>query len=253
MTTLSRAAVEGTLAMPRMRPLGDPTLSFGGEWRFSLPQVDFRTDFPALYAAVLETFCANRWLKADKPAARRTPETQASSLASSAAAICAPSQAAPIAPPSPVRPIAAAIHSTPRERKIGAACALAGAAVLSWIVLAHLPPSFTAQHAARTSPAAGGSTEGFIKPATKPASALPLVLQPELSNPSEEHVPLPRHPAEPAVRPETVVRRPPLPATLAPIAHGYADQAAEHAAGQSAADASNPQQETSQAATPAKL
>ncbi|MGV2288942.1 hypothetical protein AAHK20_09520 [Trinickia sp. YCB016] len=86
------------------------------------------------------------------------------------------------------------------------------------------------------------------KPATELASALP----PAPSTPSEEHVPMPRHPAKRASRPETVVSRPPLPATLPPTKHVYVDQAAEHAAGQSIAAAANMQQATSQAAAPAK-
>ncbi|WP_207002969.1 hypothetical protein [Trinickia mobilis] len=275
MTTLPRAVIRGALALPRMRPLGDPTPSFGSEWRFSLPQVDFRADFPTLYAAVLETFCVNRRWQTAKPDAQRTAEKPTPAPAPSAEPVSTAPKAAPISPAPPVRPIATAIRSTPRERKIGAACALAGAAVLSWIVLSHLPPSPTERYAARGGDASRGSTEGPIepaepavqistaagapatmaakdKPATELASAAPLEPLPQPSTHTDEHAPMPRHRAEPAVRPETVVRRPPLPATLPPTAPIYADQQAERAAGQSVADASAAQQETSQPAAPAE-
>jgi hypothetical protein len=122
MTTLSRAAVEGSLALPRMRPLGHPTPSFGGEWRVTRPKAGFRADLPALYAAVLHTFCVSprRNRAASKPEAPREPKAAVP---------------APVARPAPV-----IISSSHRERMAGGVCALTGAALLSWIMLSHTPP-----------------------------------------------------------------------------------------------------------------
>jgi hypothetical protein len=350
-----------------MRPLGDPTLSFGGEWQFSLPQVDFRADFPALYAAVLETFCMNRWRHPAKPASQRKASRQDAPAA--AKPISAAKAAAAGVPPSPARPIAAVIRSTPRERKIGAICALTGSVALAWIIVSHLPPSFEAKHASRgtaiaenstvsaivktgeppahiaaaastpampvpaevkemaaanaapaetrveqhvaasTNPsmataansqptandishaqtqpvprvaaasaptaavasnpakaldmpraatpaprlAAAASAPASVSTNDKPAAKLALAPAPQLqaSAHSDEHVPMPRHPAEPVMRPELVVRRPPLPETLPPGAHFYAGQQAS-TAGQTVADATPSQQDPQQPVAPAK-
>jgi hypothetical protein len=249
-------------------------LSFGGEWRFSLQQVGFRPDFPALYAAVLQTFCVNLWRKTDRPAAERMAKMQAADSAPPAAPTPAAHQAAHLAPSSPIRPIAAAIRSTPRERRIGAACALAGAAVLSWIVLSHQPPSFSERHASRTSVASVGSPERHIAP-TQPAAQIAMAAgvpataaasgQPNTHDIAYAEARAARHPRigiapaalapidKPSVRPKTVIHRPPLPATLPSTTYFVAEQPAEHAMGQSiaeasAADVSAAQQEASQPA-----
>ncbi|TKC91566.1 hypothetical protein FAZ69_03700 [Trinickia terrae] len=274
MTTIPRAAVRGALALPRMRPLGDPTLSFGGEWRFSLPQVDIRADLIALYAAVLDTFCVNRW----RDPARQAPQRPRAPELSPAPVAGAPQAAPAAAPPSPVRPIAAVIRSTPRDRKIAGVCALAGAAALSWIVLSNLPPSFSEQHASRAAKTADSSATGLVKPAepavqaaaasapapgstnmsagtnetalaaarvepeamaasSPVAVAVATAAQPHRSAGLDEHVPMPRHETEPVMRADNVVRHPPVPAA----AQHRAEQQTARAVSQPAADAATAQ------------
>jgi hypothetical protein len=158
MITLSRAAVEGSLALPRMRPLGNPTLSFGGEWRVTMPKVDFRAELPALYAAVLHTFCVNprRGRAASKPEAPREPKAAAPAPVSSHAA-------SPVARPAPV-----IISSSYRERMAGGVCALTGAVLLSWIILSHMPPD---------EPVLGPSATEYAEPAepAEPGEPAPSV------------------------------------------------------------------------------
>ena len=49
--------VVGEIRMPRLRPLELVSRSLGREWSLLPPNVSFRTELKALYAAMLRTFC----------------------------------------------------------------------------------------------------------------------------------------------------------------------------------------------------
>ncbi len=56
-TTIPFTLIEGAMALPSLRPLGQISRSFGREWSLLPPNVSFRVELKALYAAVLRTFC----------------------------------------------------------------------------------------------------------------------------------------------------------------------------------------------------
>ena len=57
MSTSPLTLVVGEIRMPRLRPLELVSRSLGREWSLLPPNVSFRTELKALYAAMLRTFC----------------------------------------------------------------------------------------------------------------------------------------------------------------------------------------------------
>src|SRR5262249_54468454 len=56
-STIPLTLVAGEIAMPRLRPLELVSRSVGREWSLLPPNVTFRTELRALYAAMMRTFC----------------------------------------------------------------------------------------------------------------------------------------------------------------------------------------------------
>ncbi|MGT2470236.1 hypothetical protein [Paraburkholderia terrae] len=117
--------------MPRLRPLELVSRSLGREWALLPPNVSFRTELKALYAAMLRTFC----LSADAICAmcRWDPD----SLQKPSAAL------APAAMPSPI-PLGMRhpTHAPARESRqwntlAGGACAIGGVAAIAWLMANH--------------------------------------------------------------------------------------------------------------------
>lgn len=81
------------MALPRLRPLGHLPSPFGSEWSLLPPNVSFRKELRALYAAVLRTFCLNveeirslcRWTSSRHRMTTAAPIGQASGIDSFAA------------------------------------------------------------------------------------------------------------------------------------------------------------------------
>lgn len=57
MSTIPFTLIEGAMALPRSRPLNHLPAPFGSEWVLLPPNISFRRELRALYAAVLRTFC----------------------------------------------------------------------------------------------------------------------------------------------------------------------------------------------------
>ncbi|TCG03878.1 hypothetical protein BZM27_45065 [Paraburkholderia steynii] len=120
--------------MPRLRPLELVSRSLGREWALLPPNVSFRTELKALYAAMLRTFC----LSAD--AIRAMCRWDPDSLQKPSAA------AAPAAMPSPI-PLGMRhpTHAPARESRqwntlAGGACAIGGVAAIAWLMANHPRP-----------------------------------------------------------------------------------------------------------------
>ncbi len=83
-TTIPFTLIEGAMALPSLRPLGQISRSFGREWSLLPPNVSFRVGTEALYAAVLRTFCLSsdairsmcKWEAATQAAGSRTGDEQ---------------------------------------------------------------------------------------------------------------------------------------------------------------------------------
>lgn len=58
-TTIPLTLIEGSMALPRLRPLGHLPAPFGRDWALLPPGYSLRAELKALYAAVLRTFCLN--------------------------------------------------------------------------------------------------------------------------------------------------------------------------------------------------
>ncbi|CAG4905311.1 hypothetical protein [Paraburkholderia gardini] len=162
MSTIPLTLIEGAMALPRTHPLERLPRSFGREWALLPPNVSFRAELKALYAAMLHTFClsadairsACRW---EPLKAKRTGPVTASHVAGPSGSPAAPARAAhidlripPVAPPT----------STRKRMALGGACAVSGAAILAWIALSssHSPPD------------AGGRDADNVARADAPAS-----------------------------------------------------------------------------------
>lgn len=143
MSTIPFVQVEGTLALPHIRPLARLPASFGKEWALTAPHFSLRTELRALYAAIMRTVCLS--VEAFRAAARwdhlRIP---------------VPMPPAPVAAPvspEPARATAARAghaqrtsaatgQATPpfeRRKLTGGAVAIGSAALLAWIVASHTP------------------------------------------------------------------------------------------------------------------
>ncbi|WP_248555502.1 hypothetical protein [Paraburkholderia terrae] len=120
--------------MPRLRPLELVSRSLGREWALLPPNVSFRTELKALYAAMLRTFCLSadairamcRW----DPDSLRKPSASMATLE-------------PAAAPSPI-PLGMRhpMHAPARESRqwntlAGGACAIGGVAAIAWLMANH--------------------------------------------------------------------------------------------------------------------
>jgi len=136
--------IAGAMRMPRLRPLELVSRSVGREWALLPPNVTFRTELKALYAAMMRTVCLSatairlmcRW---DPQTLRRATE--------------------PVFRPSPTpanqkNPIPLDLRHpessiAPKNRQwnalAGGACALSGVALLAWLLANHprqsIPPT----------------------------------------------------------------------------------------------------------------
>jgi hypothetical protein len=120
--------VAGEIRMPRLRPLDLVSRSLGREWALLPPNVSFRTELRALYAAMLRTFCLSadsiramcRW---DPQSLRQQPVTPAAAFGRGAIGLNLRD------------PVASLEHaSRQRNRVAGGACAIGGAAAIAWLV-----------------------------------------------------------------------------------------------------------------------
>ncbi|WP_322015941.1 hypothetical protein [Paraburkholderia sp. J12] len=156
MSTISFVQVEGSLALPRMRPLDRIPAPFGREWALLPPHFSLRAELKALYAAILRTVCLNaktfasacRWdphrSTLAEPAA--APVDVAGDVGPPAAAAQAPDGTftAAARPQTNTSPATAPKHSESpppftSNKFAGSAVAIGGAALLTWIVASHLP------------------------------------------------------------------------------------------------------------------
>ncbi|WP_027795362.1 hypothetical protein [Paraburkholderia acidipaludis] len=163
MSTIPFVQVEGAIALPRVLPLDRIPPPFGGEWRLLPPHFSLRIEMKALYAAIMRTVClsaeafraACRW-----DLHRRTiPEPAGAPIgdsahagANGAVAMAAPFSGASLDPAA--QPHAEASRQVPsagksrmspadRSRLAGGACAIGGAALLTWILASHAPHNYT--------------------------------------------------------------------------------------------------------------
>lgn len=131
MSTSALTLVVGEIRMPRLRPLELVSRSLGREWSLLPPNVSFRTELKALYAAMLRTFC----LSAD--AIRAMCRWDPDSLQKPSAAL------APAAMPSPIPlDMRHPTHAPTRESRqwntlAGGACAIGGVAAIAWLMANH--------------------------------------------------------------------------------------------------------------------
>jgi hypothetical protein len=144
-TTIPLTLIEGTMAVPRLRPLDCLPAPFGRDWALLPPHTSVRAELKALYAAILRTFCLNaaairsmcRW----EP--RRTPAATASAGTLQAEAAPTGVQGSAAADPN-LAPQGSAHRWTGLA---GGACALGGAAVLAWATINHLSQQRATIHA----------------------------------------------------------------------------------------------------------
>ncbi len=153
MSTLPFTLIEGSMALPRVRPFGHLPAPFGRDWAMLPPGYSLRAELKALYAAMLRTFCMSdqairsicRWVPLD---ANQQPVLEGSGADGTQATIFDP-------PLERVAPLSAPTHRAasldervfapvPRKASVhwgavaGGACALGGVAILGWIALGHL-------------------------------------------------------------------------------------------------------------------
>lgn len=126
MSTPPLTLVAGEIRMPRLRPLELVSRSLGREWSLLPPNVSFRTELKALYAAMLRTFC----LSADAlfVMCRWDPQSLQRPSALTASPI-------PLGMRHPT-------HSPIRVRRqwnalAGGACAIGGVAAIAWLMANH--------------------------------------------------------------------------------------------------------------------
>jgi hypothetical protein len=142
MSTIPFVQVEGSIALPRMRPLALIPPPFGGEWALMPPHFSLRTEIKALYAAIMRTVC----LSIEEFCARCHWDTRRPFAATPAAApVNEPSLFAGASierggSPTPITRANRAVRTTPASHKLaGGTCAIGGAALLAWIVASHTP------------------------------------------------------------------------------------------------------------------
>lgn len=149
MSTFALINIEGSLSVPRSRPLAALPASFGGEWRLLPPGFCPRDDLKALYAALLRTFCLSddamlsmcRWLPRVAADVAKAGVGAVKSVASAGAA-----KAQPVGPVAS-RAEALARHETSGEyakrMMTGGAIAISASTVLAWLAISHAPQDVT--------------------------------------------------------------------------------------------------------------
>jgi hypothetical protein len=186
MSTIPFVQVEGAIALPRVLPLDHIPPPFGREWMLLPPHFSLRAEMKALYAAIMRTVCLSaeafratcRWDLRWDPDRRTMPEPAAApvgelaelAVSSGAKAVLTASAPFPVVPTAPAAPLhaeasqrlrAAGARRTPppdRSRLAGGACAIGGAALLTWILASHAPHS--EKHSAVPSPARADHESG---------------------------------------------------------------------------------------------
>src|SRR4051812_4243371 len=171
MSTIPLTFVEGSIALPRARPLDHLPAPFGRDWALLPPGHSWRVELQALYAAMLHTFCMSN--KTILSLCRWVPL----SAGRGAAPVCAAAATRePILEPPP-RHVAQALAETtllpaverpalgtvsrraPPHAGVlaGGVCALSGAAMLAWIAFTHLShrPAIDVAKRANTGTASG--------------------------------------------------------------------------------------------------
>ncbi|RQH09748.1 hypothetical protein [Paraburkholderia dinghuensis] len=138
--------VEGSIALPRIRPLGRMPLTFGREWMLTPPHFCLRAEIRALYAAIMRTVCLSA--EAFREACRWDtqhhlfPVPTAAPVRPSAGVKASQSLAKDKAPPHVAAAQSPRPSPTPASgghKLAGGACAIGGAALLAWIVASHTP------------------------------------------------------------------------------------------------------------------
>ncbi len=134
MSTSPLTLVVGEIRMPRLRPLELVSRSLGREWSLLPPNVSFRTELKALYAAMLRTFCLSsdairalcRW---DPQSLRQQPDIKAGP--------------GPAGKPSPTplgmrHPTRAPARQGRQPNTLAAgACVIGGVAAIAWLMANH--------------------------------------------------------------------------------------------------------------------
>ena len=152
MSTIPLTLIEGSIALPRLRPFDRLPTPFGRDWALLPPGHSWRAELKALYAAVLRTFCMSdqtifsfcRWVPLN---ARRASASASAATATRATVFNAPrdkatptfAEAAAL-PTLEGRSFGTLSRGLPPQRAAlaGGACALGGAAMLAWIAFGHL-------------------------------------------------------------------------------------------------------------------
>ena len=150
MSTIPFTVIEGSMALPRLRPFGHVPAPFGRDWALLPPGYSLRAELKALYAAILRTFCMSdqairslcRWSPLDE---RRATAAQAPVFEKP---FDAAAQLAVAVPPVPLHAYATASRGSGHHWSAlaGGACVLGGAAMLGWIGFDHLAHRHAATH-----------------------------------------------------------------------------------------------------------
>ncbi|MFL9964668.1 hypothetical protein PQR02_27100 [Paraburkholderia sediminicola] len=152
MSTIPLTLIEGSIAMPSLRPLDHLPAPFGRDWALLPPGYSWRAELKALYAAMLRTFCMSdqtilsfcRWVPLS---AQRAATSASAATAKRATVFEAPREQAPhglaeaTVEPAVKPPARATLarRAPPHWGALtGGVCALSGAAMLTWIGFTHL-------------------------------------------------------------------------------------------------------------------
>jgi len=146
MSTVPFIQVEGSIALPRMRPLDRIPAMFGREWMLTQPHFCLRAEIRALYAAIMRTVCLSA--EAFREACRW--DLQHHCFPEPSAAPVHPGMTAGASQPPAKTKVVPHIDSarytglrqapsSGTHRLAGGACAIGGAALLAWIVASHTP------------------------------------------------------------------------------------------------------------------
>jgi hypothetical protein len=189
MSTIPFTLIQGSLALPRLRPLAQLPTPFGRDWSLLPPGYSVRAELRALYAAMLRTFCLSdeamralcnwRPLRGSSLEDGGPEETVVASAMAQAAALDLPPR--PIAAPLfetvrvPRKP-APAKGTSPWLGMAGGVCALSGAAVLAWIAAGHVGHGRVENGGASAPGAVSASPANVTAPAvTHDSSVAPAV------------------------------------------------------------------------------
>ena len=150
MSTIPLTLIEGAMALPSLRPLDALPAPFGRDWALRPPGHSLRAELKALYAAMLRTFCLSeetmlslgkwdaweRW-RAEAADGRDGPAPADESAAERAESELARTPADRVGAAMGSNTVKGAV-STHRRMIAGGACALGGAAALTWLAFGHL-------------------------------------------------------------------------------------------------------------------